>query len=90
MFITVKFENHGREYVYNSPIQVAVGDHVVVNVFGNLKCVEVIEINASTSYTGECKDIVGIISMLEDLVPQPQLGPSITKRIVNALKELLC
>lgn len=88
--IVVVFENRGRHYHYRSPIALAVGQHALVNVHGQLKCVEVIG-HVPPHKSKATNTIVGVGYMLEELDNQPvnYEASSIGKRVVEALHSLV-
>lgn len=67
LFLMTEFVTGGRQYVYKSPVQVFVGQYVLVNVCGEIKAVRVVSTSTETDYVGEVKIIAGIGYMLEDL-----------------------
>ena len=66
MFIQVTFEDGGKEYIYKSPINIAPGQIVLVNTYGNIRAAKVVR-ECINTFEGTVKSIVGIGYLLEDL-----------------------
>ena len=84
LYLMAEFVIGGRQYVYQSPVQVHVGQYVLVNVCGEIKAVRVVSVSTERDddYEGQIKSIVGVGYMLEDL-EQPvkrQERPSLLSR----------
>lgn len=73
LYLMAEFIVGGRQYIYSSPVQVHVGQYVLVNVCGEIKAVRVVSVSndRGDDYEGPIKPIVGVGFMLEDL-EQPQ------------------
>lgn len=73
LYLMAEFVVGGRQYIYSSPVQVHVGQYVLVNVCGEIKAVRVVSVSTDRGdeYEGPIKAIVGVGYMLEDL-EQPQ------------------
>lgn len=88
MYLKVRFESNSiRLYTYFSPLVIVPGQYVIVNVYGEMKLVEVVSTHKTKppEYTGEIKSIVGVGYMLEDL-DQPQKEElSLLERFTNKL-----
>ena len=93
IFLKVRFETNAlRHYYYYSPIMVKKGQIVLVNVYGDIKAVEVIGRykKRPNDFDGEIKSIVGIGYMLNELTPQePQGEPkSMLGSIISTLRKI--
>jgi hypothetical protein len=69
LYLMAEFVVGGRQYIYQSPVQVHVGQYVLVNVCGEIKAVHVVSVSTERDddYEGPIKSIVGVGYMLEDL-----------------------
>ena len=73
MYLLVRFEKQGNEYLYYSPLLVKVGQIVLVNVYGEIKAVTVTRTRTTRpkgKYDGPIKTIVGVGYLLEELETQ--------------------